>query len=773
MGRLEASSSDVWGTVSTRSWRAGAAAVVAAFALILGMIGTPAVAAPTASISGTVVLPDGLDPSAVPVEVQLYVIDFWGDSRADTTETDSTGAFAFAELDPGLYKLRFVPLDVNEGVTAEWWEDAATADTATVIDLADGGAYVADPTLDPAASISGHVELPPSAEWNGGSAYIAVYPADGYPGNPAAWTLTDPDGNYTAGGLAPGDYKVEFSGDGAPEWWNNAPRFSAADVITLALGEAREGVDAELAEAGTISGTVTTDAGTPVDSGSWSWMVALPVADGGTPYTPGTTTFNAPIDADGRYSIDYLPAGDYTVQFRWGCDCGGPDGGEPQGPWRDEFYSDATTVDEATVVTVAEGATVDGIDFSLAPNLTGATPTINGSAAVGSTLTAKTGTWTTGTTFTYQWYAGTAAITGATRSTFAVTSAQQGKAISVAVTGSLPGGASMKLTSAATSKVPTTATPTISGTAAVGSTLTAKPGTWTSGTTFTYQWYADSTAISGATASAYKLTTAQQGKQISVNVTGKRSGYTTVSKTSAKTTKALLSATPTVSGTAAVGSTLTAKPGTWTSSTALTYQWYAGSSAISGATSSTYKLSSGTAGKQISVKVTGKRSGYTTVAKTSAKTTSVMLAATPTISGSSAVGSTLTAKPGTWTTSTAFTYQWLRNGVAISGATGSSFRPKPTDAYAKISVKVTGKRSGYTSVTKSSASTAAIKGKVYANCTALNADYPDGIRKSGVSTDMKRGAPQPVVGNPYMSTDLYNLQSPTRDGDKDGIMCER
>ncbi|GAA2986420.1 hypothetical protein JOD63_002278 [Microbacterium terrae] len=737
------------------------------------MIGTPAMAAPTASISGTVVLPDGVDPAAVQVEVQLYVIDFWGDSRADTTETDSTGAFAFAELDPGQYKLHFVPLDVNEGVTAEWWEDAATADTATVIDLADGGAYLADPTLDPAASISGHVELPPSAGWNGGSAYIAVYPVDAYPGNPAAWTLTDPDGNYTAGGLAPGDYKVEFSGDSAREWWNNAPRFSAADVITLALGEAREGVDAELAEAGTISGTVTTDAGAPVDSGSWSWMVALPVADGGTPYTPGTTTFNAPIDADGRYSISYLPAGDYTVQFRWGCDCGGPDGGEPRGPWRDEFYSDATTVDEATVVTVAEGAAVDGIDFSLDPNLTGAAPTISGSAAVGSTLTAKRGTWTTGATFTYQWYASGAAIAGATRSTFAVTSAQQGKAISVAVTGSLTGGASLKLTSAATSKVPTTATPTISGTAAVGSTLTAKPGTWTSGTTFTYQWYADSTAISGATASAYKPTTAQQGKQISVNVTGKRSGYTAVSKTSAKTTKALLSATPTVSGTAAVGSTLTAKAGTWTSSTTLTYQWYANSSAISGATKSSYRLSNATAGKQISVKITGKRSGYTTVSKTSTRTAKVIMTATPTISGTAAVGSTLTAKSGTWTRGTAFSYQWLRNGVAISGATSATFRARPADAYAKISVKVTGKLSGHATATKTSASTAAVKGKAYANCTALNADYRDGIRKSGVKFDKRSGVNKPVNGSPYTSTELYNLQSPARDGDKDGIMCER
>mgnify|MGYP003704356425 CR=1 FL=1 len=47
--------------------------------------------------------------------------------------------------------------------------------------------------------------------------------------------------------------------------------------------------------------------------------------------------------------------------------------------------------------------------------------------------------------------------------------------------------------------------PKISGTAKVGSTLTAKPGTWTSKTTFSYQWYANGKAISKATKVTYKI----------------------------------------------------------------------------------------------------------------------------------------------------------------------------------------------------------------------------------------------------------------------------
>ena len=48
--------------------------------------------------------------------------------------------------------------------------------------------------------------------------------------------------------------------------------------------------------------------------------------------------------------------------------------------------------------------------------------------------------------------------------------------------------------------------------------------------------------------------------------------------------------------------------------------------------------------------------------------------APPVISGGPAVGATLTASAGTWTGDPAptITRQWLRNGVPISGATGST-----------------------------------------------------------------------------------------------------
>jgi uncharacterized repeat protein (TIGR02543 family) len=94
-------------------------------------------------------------------------------------------------------------------------------------------------------------------------------------------------------------------------------------------------------------------------------------------------------------------------------------------------------------------------------------------------------------------------------------------------------------------KVAATVKPTVSGTAKVGKTLTAKNGTWTGSPTpaITYQWYSCSTevksaaltvsskckSISGATKSTFKLASAQKGKWVTVLVTGTSTGTTKTS----------------------------------------------------------------------------------------------------------------------------------------------------------------------------------------------------------------------------------------------------
>src|SRR3954454_708992 len=98
--------------------------------------------------------------------------------------------------------------------------------------------------------------------------------------------------------------------------------------------------------------------------------------------------------------------------------------------------------------------------------------------------------------------------------------------------------------------------PSISGDAAVGSTLTANPGQWDSGMAFTYQWKRDGVAIDGATGKTYLSATADVGHAITVAVTGSKLGYdtTTVTSDPVTVTPKTTSASGQVGGT--VGATL-------------------------------------------------------------------------------------------------------------------------------------------------------------------------------------------------------------------------
>jgi uncharacterized protein YkwD len=80
--------------------------------------------------------------------------------------------------------------------------------------------------------------------------------------------------------------------------------------------------------------------------------------------------------------------------------------------------------------------------------------------------------------------------------------------------------------------------PKVTGTATVHQYLRATPGTWVpSGVKFTYRWYASGKLIPGQTKSTMKISKKYKGKQISVRVTGKKSGYTSITKSSKSTSK--------------------------------------------------------------------------------------------------------------------------------------------------------------------------------------------------------------------------------------------
>ncbi|MEI7465790.1 MAG: putative Ig domain-containing protein, partial [Burkholderiales bacterium] len=229
---------------------------------------------------------------------------------------------------------------------------------------------------------------------------------------------------------------------------------------------------------------------------------------------------------------------------------------------------------------------------------------------------------------------------------------------------------------------------TISGTPTQGQTLTAAntladvDGLGT----ISYQWFADGAAISGATGSTLLLGQAQVGQAFTVTASYIDGFGTTESVASAATAVvANVNDAPTggvtISGTPAQGQTLTAAntladvdgPGT------ISYQWFANGALIRGATGDSLLLSQAQVGQAISVTasyIDGFGTAESVASAATAAVANVNNAATGsvTVSGTPTQGQTLTAAntladvDGLGTIS----YQWNANGVAISGATGST-----------------------------------------------------------------------------------------------------
>jgi subtilisin family serine protease len=164
-----------------------------------------------------------------------------------------------------------------------------------------------------------------------------------------------------------------------------------------------------------------------------------------------------------------------------------------------------------------------------------------------------------------------------------------------------------------------------------------------------------------------------------------------------------LVAPPAVAGTAQVGSILSGTDGSFSGSggtITLSHDWLrcdAGGnncSAISGATASSYTLVQADGGSTLRFQTTATDSNGSSSDNSDA--TAVVIAAVPgntalpTISGSTAVGDTLSASTGGWSNSpTSYGYEWLRDGSAISGATGSSYAIVDADVGHALSVRVT------------------------------------------------------------------------------------
>ncbi|MEC9052631.1 MAG: Ig-like domain repeat protein, partial [Actinomycetota bacterium] len=226
---------------------------------------------------------------------------------------------------------------------------------------------------------------------------------------------------------------------------------------------------------------------------------------------------------------------------------------------------------------------------------------------------------------TYQWFVDNVPVPGATGPTFVPGFEDAGKQVHALVTGTLAG---LPIISALTNYLPipaateeplaATSAATITGTVKVGKVVSVEDPSWNEeGVEHAYQWLRDGSPISGATAKTYTLTPEDYGHRILVKVTGSKDGWTDSTVDSQEVTPALgdaltFTSQPSVSGTVALGRTLTALPGAWGSGSTPTfgYQWRRGGQVITGATSSTYVVSTDDLGSTLAVTVTATRAAY-------------------------------------------------------------------------------------------------------------------------------------------------------------------
>ncbi len=165
-------------------------------------------------------------------------------------------------------------------------------------------------------------------------------------------------------------------------------------------------------------------------------------------------------------------------------------------------------------------------------------PTITGTAAVGTTLSEKNGTWSNDpSALSLQWEdcnaggAACTAIPGATAGTYKVAASDGGHTIRVLETATNAGGASRQMASNATAIIPVPASPpaertapSIAGAPIIGRRLHGSNGRWTGSTPlrFSGQWQRCRTActnIAGATGTTYVVRTSDHGFRIRLVVT--------------------------------------------------------------------------------------------------------------------------------------------------------------------------------------------------------------------------------------------------------------
>jgi Carboxypeptidase regulatory-like domain len=287
-------------------------------------------------ITGTVTSSATTHETLAHVQVAVYQAGV----RVATTETASGGTYTVSGLGTGNYEVEF---STPGAYLSQFWEGKYTLAEAKPVPVSAGSPTMGiDAALAPAyGSLSGTVTGAGGAPLE--HIEVKVYGAVGY----AASVETAANGTYTVAGLTPGKYEVQFvpSGGGyyLRQYYGGKSTLAEASPVTVTAGQTTTAVNAALASAGKISGTVT-DAASNAPLGH----VEVKVYDSSDGYVASAETTSS-----GEYTVSGLLPGNYEVGFAAG------------GGYAPQFYAGSLSLEEANPVPVTADATTSGIDAAL------------------------------------------------------------------------------------------------------------------------------------------------------------------------------------------------------------------------------------------------------------------------------------------------------------------------------------------------------------------------------------------------------------------------
>lgn len=647
-----------------------------------------------------------------------------------STFTDNAGHFITAGLEPGHYRVGYLPANSGLDYLDQFYNGKASLTTADTVSVSvDQVTHLARAELAASGTISGRV----TDEETGaplGNASVTVY-------NAATWSyvrsaFTGSDGTYTAHGLATGSYFVRFtpSGLNASEFYDGKDQ-AHADQIAVTAGQATNGIDATLSRGGGISGTVT-DSQTHAPAGG---MLVSAYSTASGAYVSGTLT-----SADGTYRIPGLANGEYLVRFS----------SSPTANYVPVYYH-GKTYDNADHVTVSDAHPTLGIDQEVDPGgsiagnvvdsethqpVSGVSVSAFASSGSGhgSTTTDASGHFVVNgletSSYTLSFYDNSgfhlqttrnepASVTVATNTTIADFELEPAGNLTGTVRDAdddSPIRNSVVTLHSWTISAPRTTNTDSSGHYAFRA---LPPGSYSA--TFSGGDGGDYGESSYGSGSAGTGTTGSSGA-VTVEKRATTSGIDGQLKS-----KPQNSAQPSVSGIARQGETLTASAGQWTRNpTSTAHQWLRcdtdgnSCSPITGATNGSFTAGSSDVGHRLAVRVTASNSAGDGMPADSTPTAVVLPqppvnVLVPKVSGVTRQGEQIGLTHGSWTNNpTSYSYQWslcdsLGSGCfPIAGATSATYTPTESDVGHRLKITETAINAGGSSDPASSSASAVI-----------------------------------------------------------------